>query len=215
MRPSRPALERLSSESLAGQGGTARRRRAGPVDACPAIRRGSKCEDARPTSPPTTIAPTANMSVAPAAASPGDIVTVTATGLAPRSIYSVQICGQDAQTSADCILSSSRTGGASDVGLFTTTLQVEIPPAPCPCVVAAFSQPYVSLQLRAPSRSRGHRSCPLAPARRPVHRVRSAELTGSFTAAELFGASAHRTLQLTLTTTAERPDAYRCRQSGR
>ena len=67
-------------------------------------------------------------------------------------------------------------------------------------MVAAFSQPYVSLQLRAPLQIQGAPFVPIGagPQAASSIAVRSAELTGSFTAAELFGASAHRTLQLTL-----------------
>jgi hypothetical protein len=139
--------------------------------------------------------------VSPSTAMPGEIVQITATGLAPSSVYSVQICGAAAQTSSDCILTSSQTGGASDSGVFTTSLQVEIPPAPCPCVVAAFSEPDVHLALTSPIQIVGAPTSPVVQNQPARLVVRDAHISGSDTWAERFGAAAKRTLVLTVANT--------------
>lgn len=141
---------------------------------------------------------TGELTVTPAAVAPGQIVQVTATGLQPRSLYSLQVCGAAGQSSSGCVLSSSETVAATDYGTFTTTLQVQVPPDPCPCVIAAFSQPFTKLALTYPVQIQGASYAPVTNKRPADLTVESANVTGSPSWAERFGASARRTLALTV-----------------
>jgi hypothetical protein len=64
---------------------------------------------------------------------------VIAQGLAPSSVYQVMLCGDDARRgSADCDLVHAQTRTTSATGGWGAEIGVAIPPAPCPCVAAAF-----------------------------------------------------------------------------
>lgn len=141
------------------------------------------------------------MAVAPTTVVPGSTAEVSASGLKPHSLYSLQVCGAAARVSTDCVLGSSTSVLANNSGVFTTTLPVLTPPAPCPCVIAAFSQPYVHLTLRAPVDIQGAAFAPVIQAA-PAHLVvRHVELRGAPGPPGWFGAPTERSLILTVANT--------------
>ena len=79
----------------------------------------------------------ASVVVAPDTASPGQQVQVIAAGLPPSKDAEVELCGDlDLTGSADCALDVATGGPTSPSGTLTVPLTVEVPPVPCPCVVA-------------------------------------------------------------------------------
>lgn len=138
------------------------------------------------------------MVVTPTTATPGQVLQVSATGLVPHSLYSLQVCGADAQASTDCALQASSSQAATSAGVFTGTITAVTPPAPCPCVVALFSQPFVRLALTVPLDIPGAPTAAVPNVQPARLIVRGTEVTGSSSPAESFGAPAKRTLLLTV-----------------
>ena len=106
-------------------------------------------------------------------------MSVDGSGVHASSIYIVEICGQQAASSLDCLYKMSATVATSSLGKLGATLSVELPPSPCPCVVAVFSQPYLQLVLTSPLRIQGASYAPVAPVRPARLAVHEAEVTGS------------------------------------
>ncbi len=135
--------------------------------------------------------------VAPNPAAIGSSVEVIARGLAPDTLYQVDVCGDLALNgSSDCDMADSLNGVTGKTGAFTLNLAISQPPAPCPCVVAAFSsgadQPVTASisVLGAPE------APPSGTAPGTTLEIQSLNLEGSWSWSELFGASPHRTLVL-------------------
>lgn len=137
--------------------------------------------------------------VAPSTAAVGDTVQVIARGLPKSSDYEVEVCGDKAlQGSADCDNSHSVTGVAGAEGSFVVNLGVSVPPVPCPCVVAAFSQ-----KLDQPATANlaivgAPQGATVGQAPSGSLTVQSVVLRGSKTLGEWFGAAPKRILQLNL-----------------
>lgn len=138
------------------------------------------------------------MVVSPSTIALGGTVEVSVSGLTPNALYSLQLCGALAQSSTDCDIADSTVQAASNVGSFSTTLPVTQPPAPCPCVVALFTQPFEQAAVTEPITIEGAPFAPVVPTQPASLVVRGLALTGSSPPAEWFGASARRTLVLTL-----------------
>lgn len=142
--------------------------------------------------------------VSPDPVSPGQVLAVSGSGLTPRATYSVEICGQRAATSLDCLYQTPAGVITSSLGEFNAQLTVAIPPTPCPCVVAVWSLPYLELRATSPLQIAG------VPFSAAVHVktshivVREAEITGPSSLSEQFGSSADRMLVLTVANTGGR-----------
>lgn len=81
-----------------------------------------------------------SLSVNPATAAPGQTVQVSGFGFPTRSVFQVQVCGQNAtHGSADCAGVASASIATDPNGNLSVPLTVVAPPTACPCVVAAFS----------------------------------------------------------------------------
>ncbi len=149
------------------------------------------------------------MTVRPSTAATGQVVIVTSTGLPPRSIYQVQICGQNAvHGSADCAGVAAASIQADANGDLSVPLTIAVPPTACPCVVAAFSVT-TALTVTTPIAIPGASTTP-APASPPTvplsHLVvAKSELAGSTPVPAWFGFPATRTLDITLTNTGAAP----------
>ncbi len=137
------------------------------------------------------------MQVSPNAAVPGQSVYVAAYTFPPSADFQLQVCGDDVlEGSADCALTGSLSRATSKVGHFSGELTVLVPPVPCPCVVAAFSDS-LAQPITAPITVLGAPTAPLRyPPAPPKLVVKSAVLTGSSRVAEWFGAAPKRTLVL-------------------
>ncbi|HEY1443471.1 MAG TPA: neocarzinostatin apoprotein domain-containing protein [Acidimicrobiales bacterium] len=150
-----------------------------------------------------------SLSLAPATAASGQTVQVSGSGFPARSLFQVQVCGQNAtHGSADCAGVASATIEADTSGNLSVPLTVVVPPTACPCVVAAFSVT-TALAVTTPISIPGASTTP-APASPPTvplsHLVvAKSELAGSTPVAAWFGFPATRTLDLTLTNTGAAP----------
>jgi hypothetical protein len=71
---------------------------------------------------------------------PGQTLLVSSRGWAPGTILTMELCGrQGAGGSADCAVAQQRMATADDRGSINETMEVAVPPAPCPCVVKVSS----------------------------------------------------------------------------
>jgi hypothetical protein len=139
------------------------------------------------------------VTVTPSSAAPGTSIDVTFENVPSSTVYEVQVCGDDAvQGSVDCDTANSVTGVAGVAGYFGVTLTVSTPPAPCPCVVAAFTSKLPD-PITGPINLIG---APYAPVTGQLPGnsldVVQVSLQGTKTASEWFGAAPKRTLVLTL-----------------
>lgn len=83
--------------------------------------------------------------VSAASADPGQTVLVSARGFTPGTVVNLEVCGASGQLgSAACDVASARQGTADGAGAVTEGLEVQIPPAPCPCVVRASGGGFVA-----------------------------------------------------------------------
>lgn len=134
----------------------------------------------------------------------GEEIVVDGTGWPADSRVQVSICGNQARAlSADCDLPSSRTIVTDPEGSFALTLDVEVPPSPCPCVVFVSGQNTAST-VRFPIEVLDAPSAPtttpeITPAR--DFAVLRSTLTGSGPWTAWFGAAPTRTLELTVENT--------------
>ncbi len=135
------------------------------------------------------------MTVSPEAAAPGQSVDVVANAFPPSTVFQLQVCGDNAlEGSTDCALTGSLTRTTSEVGNFAGDLPALIPPVPCPCVVAAFSDK-LAQPITAAITISGAPTAPLSYPPPPIKLdVQSAVLTGSGPLAAWFGAAPTRTL---------------------
>jgi hypothetical protein len=137
------------------------------------------------------------MTVSPEAAAPGQFVYVAAIAFAPSTVFELQVCGDNAlEGSADCAYAGGLTTTTSEVGHFGADLTVLMPPVPCPCVVAAFSE-MLTQPITAPITISGAPTAPLSYPPGPVKLVvERAALVGSGSLTAWFGAAPTRTLVL-------------------
>ncbi|HEX6238312.1 MAG TPA: hypothetical protein VFZ68_14025, partial [Acidimicrobiales bacterium] len=140
-----------------------------------------------------------------------DTVDVTGGGWQPGSLVVADICGNRAvRGSLDCTGATTEKGVGAD-GQFQLSLRVTVPPSPCPCVlvVTGLGGPERAV---APLEIRGHPEVPAeelddiaeaeqVPAGRLV--VDDAHLEGGGPWSAWFGASATRTLVITVRNTGE------------
>lgn len=130
---------------------------------------------------------------------PGRPVTVTGTGWPSGATAQAEVCGAHAlRGSADCDTVRAAVALVAADGTFRVTLVAGTPPSDCPCVIRVTSRPRpgsVTLDVGLA----GHRDAEL-PSLTPAPRVDvlRAELSGAPGLAELFGASPHRTLVITI-----------------
>lgn len=137
--------------------------------------------------------------VSPTTAAPGTTVQVTGSGFAHKQLYQLQVCGNEAaQGSTDCDQVHATMALTTATGTFDTTLAVTVPPAPCPCVVAALGATNGSL-VTAPLTIPGAPSEP-AVTKPPVGKVvvKRVELVGGTQPSEWLGFGADRTLKVTV-----------------
>jgi hypothetical protein len=137
------------------------------------------------------------MTVSPEVATPGQSVYVAASAFPPHTVFQLEICGDDAlEGSPDCALTGSLTRTTSEVGHFAGDLAVLVPPVPCPCVVAAFTD-MLTHPVMATITISGAPTAPLRyPPGPPKLVVERAALVGSSSLAAWFGAAPTRTLVL-------------------
>lgn len=139
------------------------------------------------------------LTASPTTAAPGTTVQVTGSGFLGKHLYQLQICGNDAvDGSVDCDQAQAAMALTTAAGAIDTTLAVVVPPAPCPCVVAALSVGNESL-VTAPLTIPGAPSAPVAShiiQERVV--VKNVELVGSTQPSEWLGFGADRTLEVTV-----------------
>jgi hypothetical protein len=147
-------------------------------------------------------APVPKLAVSPTTAAPGQTVIVTGTDLTPRSIYQVQVCGQNAvHGSQDCSAAATSTTQVDQTGMLSVPLAVVLPPTQCPCVVAAFPttvgpQLTTPISIEGASTSNAPTTTPQVPTSHLV--VVHAGFTGSTPVKQWFGFQATRTLSLSL-----------------
>jgi hypothetical protein len=138
------------------------------------------------------------LSVSPSVVSVGQQVYVTSSGFTPDTVFELEICGDDELAgSPDCDLTGSLTRTTSELGHFAGNLTVVVPPVPCPCVVAAFSDegtPPITEPITIEGAPYSSLTYPPGP---PKFVVEKATLAG-WSIAEWFGAPPKRTLVLEL-----------------
>ncbi|WP_421119601.1 hypothetical protein ACE2AJ_19890 [Aquihabitans daechungensis] len=79
--------------------------------------------------------PRATLSTGSGAA--GDSVEVRGSGWPDQSVVQVQLCGNlHLNGSIDCMRANAVTKAVNTDGSFAVTLAVDVPPTPCPCVIA-------------------------------------------------------------------------------
>lgn len=134
-----------------------------------------------------------------------DLVTVTGTGWPSGSVISAYLCGNNfLNGTTDCDLTGGGQTVATRENAFQLSLEVSLPPKPCPCVihVATTADPGT---IDAPVTVIGAPEAP--PAKTPTSRsldvVSAVSGRGPWTA--YFGGSAQRELRLTLTNTGVQP----------
>ncbi|MFF3611538.1 hypothetical protein [Streptomyces sp. NPDC002580] len=130
---------------------------------------------------------------------PGRPVTVTGTGWPSGATAQAEVCGAHAlRGSADCDTLRAAVALVAADGTFRVTLVAGTPPSDCPCVIRVTSRPRPGSATLDVDLT-GHREAEL-PSLAPAPRVDvlRAELSGSPGLAELFGASPHRTLVVTV-----------------
>jgi hypothetical protein len=152
--------------------------------------------------PVSSAAPVPQLIVSTAPATPGGSARVVGTGLLYNEDYQLQICGNNfARGSVDCALGSAVVVESTNQGTFTTSVPVVIPPAPCPCVVAALPTdqgPTVTGPINIVGAP--HEAVPVQPPEPKVVIV-GASLEGSTQPKEWLGFAASRTLILTVKNT--------------
>jgi hypothetical protein len=148
---------------------------------------------------PAAAAPRGQLTVTPESVTPGESVDIIGFSLAPSAVYQVTVCGDEARRgSADCSQASSQTRTTSAKGSWGAQLVVSVPPVPCPCVVAAFPNTG-GVPVTTPLDIVGAPTGPLLPIPAPLtFSVSQAQLQGSGPWQSFFGASAKRTLVLTV-----------------
>ena len=146
--------------------------------------------------------PAPKLAISPTTAAPGQTVIVTGTDLTPRSIYQVQVCGQNAvHGSADCAAAATSTTQVDPQGTLSVPVAVVLPPTQCPCVVAAFPvtvgpQLTTPISIEGASTSNAPTTTPQVPTSHLV--VVHAGFTGSTPLKQWFGFQATRTLAVSL-----------------
>jgi hypothetical protein len=135
------------------------------------------------------------LSLSPAIAAPGTTVLVSGTGWPAGSLVSLEVCGRNGDGgSANCDLPASTITGSDAEGRFGSRLLVNLPPAPCPCVVkvaavgADLTRTIAVTIIGAPleqATTKPHTGPPL--------RIEGARLTGGSWPG-WFGLAIHRTL---------------------
>jgi hypothetical protein len=135
------------------------------------------------------------LSLSPAIAAPGTTILVSGTGWPAGSLISLEVCGRDGDGgSANCDLPASTITGSDAEGRFGSRLLVNLPPAPCPCVVkvaavgADLTRTIAVTIIGAPleqATTKPHTGPPL--------RIEGARLTGGSWPG-WFGLAIHRTL---------------------
>ncbi|WP_329303612.1 hypothetical protein OG410_39725 [Streptomyces sp. NBC_00659] len=144
-------------------------------------------------------APQPSIGVGSTRLSPGRPATVTGADWPPGATVQAEVCGARAlRGSADCDTLRAAVALVAADGTFRVTLIAGAPPSRCPCVIRVTAQPGAS-SAQLDVELAGQREAPLpslAPAPR-VDVVRT-RLSGSPGLAELFGASPHRTLTVTV-----------------
>ena len=137
--------------------------------------------------------------VSPLTAAPSSTVHVTGSGFLHSHLYQLQICGDDdAQGSVDCDQGSAVMAETTATGTMDASLTVAVPPAPCPCVLAALAVGQESL-VTTPLTIPGTSSAPtIAQPQQGKLVVRGARLLGGTQPGEWLGMGADRTLEVTV-----------------
>lgn len=138
----------------------------------------------------------------------GTAFRVEGTNFTPGTLVNVELCGNEGLGgSGDCVVSTAQLAGVSSAGTFVALVPIDVPPAPCPCIVRAISQDYRQISV-APVQIPGAVTAvpgseDLAP---PIARqltIETVSLTGSGPWTAWLGASPERTLTLTVVNTGE------------
>lgn len=135
-------------------------------------------------------------------AAPGDTLVVDFAGWTPGNVY-LEICGNEAlRGSIDCDVGSALTSYATQEGSGHALLKVQVPPIGCPCVVRV-SDLAQAVVIATPFTVTGvpvltDQERPSATVMERKLTVVRAELTGRSGVTALLGATARRTLVLTV-----------------
>lgn len=162
-----------------------------------------------PAATPAPITPTIEVVDEPFpddAIAQGATFKVKGAGWPVGQLVQVEVCGSEARSgSSDCAVDAAQVVSVGDDGSFLARLSVVVPPAPCPCVIRAFSQDSTDVATApveipgAPNEHPGDGTV-TAPALRRLE-VQQVELTGNDSFATWWGAPARRTLQFELVNT--------------
>lgn len=142
----------------------------------------------------------------PATTTSGSWIAVRGSGLPPGALVLVEICGAHRNPALGCDDATAVNAEVSPLGQLETPLLVDVPPAPCPCIV----------RVRGDADSEEAASAPLAITDAPqtaepvgeeardasaaiVVEVSDVALDGDGPPAAWFGASPRRTFRYTLT----------------
>ncbi|WRZ88206.1 hypothetical protein OHB54_03570 [Streptomyces sp. NBC_01007] len=154
---------------------------------------------ALPATPARADTPQPAISTGTTRLTPGRPVTVTGTDWPSGATVQAEVCGARAlRGSADCDTLRSAVALVAADGTFRVTLVAGAPPSRCPCVIRVTAQPGVS-GAQVDVGLDGQREAALPSlARAPRVDVVRTHISGSPGLAELFGASPHRTLTVTV-----------------
>ncbi|MFD9465450.1 hypothetical protein [Streptomyces sp. NPDC060027] len=154
---------------------------------------------ALPATPARADTPRPSIGVGTTRLTPGRPVTVTGTDWPSGATVQAEVCGARAlRGSADCDTLRAAVALVAADGTFRVALVAGVPPSRCPCVIRVTARPGTSgAQVDVDLDGQREATLPsLDPAPR-VDVIRT-HISGSPGPAELFGASPHRTLTVTV-----------------
>lgn len=139
---------------------------------------------------------------------PGEQVVISGSGWRPGTSLDVTLCGANAVSGfVDCAATATATLVATARGLVWSELTGALPPKPCPCV-ALVTGNGTSYTKTLPVQIVGQPTSPVrttAPAPGPELRLSRLYVSGSATAASVFGGAVRRTLEVRVTNPGDQP----------